>query len=738
MIREKCPNAIAIGIHTPHQWTGQPSYEEGSVKVEIVECCSPLAIRIVLQAPQHPDVMTVILTPCEETDLDEDILLRLAKRRLFPISPWQSVKEQFGAQFLDPRLQAYPWLADYLLNDLSRRNYRVPAGVLDAETVWSIVLERELNIQEERPDLQSLLEWSLDSDAIARYQHSNPDIKTVIKNRFMETAGLAAEWLFTYLEQNESANPIAMGIVLDILCQPAGQGQLDRAIGKLEERYFGGQTFDANQLKPWPAATAQVIKARSPFWASVQAVADEYLQELGAIDFAHLSDLSQTGFEQRLQHWSTHLEARLKPNASTGTTTNLTDLRQAFQLLLTSHAYEPDSRLAIALNMAMRLGQWLEQNAPEPLPTFNTFDEAVQHEIRLGLWLDRARFALVGASDSPHLSKTFTALFQTITTYREQLSQQFAEHLVQATAQNDPGKIVIPVEKIVSAIVAPIAAKTPVLLIVMDGMSLSIAQNLVEGLTTKGWHLWQTQANSGAIAIGLATIPSDTKTSRNSLFSGNLSQGNAAQEVKAFAQHPDLTQRRRGRKSPILFHKANLRDAAQVNLSAEVYTAIQDKKQTTIGVVVNAIDDQLDKGEQTTLPQTVKSIPVLEALLHAARDHDRVVILTSDHGHVLDHAAHYEAATGGERWRTGKGSVKTYEYQISGDRVLGTPEHTLIAPWTETYRYTKKKQGYHGGINPQEMLVAIAILCPTVRIQAPDGFQLVTHLVKPDWWQLGQ
>lgn len=42
---------------------------------------------------------------------------------------------------------------------------------------------------------------------------------------------------------------------------------------------------------------------------------------------------------------------------------------------------------------------------------------------------------------------------------------------------------------------------------------------------------------------------------------------------------------------------------------------------------------------------------------------------------------------------------------MSGSRVLMPESKTLIAPWTERLRYGMKKNGYHGGLTPQEMVV---------------------------------
>ena len=57
----------------------------------IRQCDSPLAMRVALRQPIADGTTTVLITPLEEKELGEDILLRLAKHRLFQIDSWQIV-----------------------------------------------------------------------------------------------------------------------------------------------------------------------------------------------------------------------------------------------------------------------------------------------------------------------------------------------------------------------------------------------------------------------------------------------------------------------------------------------------------------------------------------------------------------------------------------------------------------------------------------------------------------------
>lgn len=78
----------------------------------IEQCDSPLAARIALLEDESEATVTVLVTGLPDHELGEDVLVRLAGRRLYPLDPWQIVKELFQAHAVDPRLRAHGWIAD--------------------------------------------------------------------------------------------------------------------------------------------------------------------------------------------------------------------------------------------------------------------------------------------------------------------------------------------------------------------------------------------------------------------------------------------------------------------------------------------------------------------------------------------------------------------------------------------------------------------------------------------------
>ena len=81
------------------------------------------------------------------------------------------------------------------------------------------------------------------------------------------------------------------------------------------------------------------------------------------------------------------------------------------------------------------------------------------------------------------------------------------------------------------------------LLLVLDGMSTSVARELIADLAGRGWIEHTLTPARPVISV----LPSVTRVSRTSLLSGRLADGAQASEKAAFAEH-----------GWPLFHKADL------------------------------------------------------------------------------------------------------------------------------------------------------------------------------------
>lgn len=374
--------------------------------------------------------------------------------------------------------------------------------------------------------------------------------------------------------------------------------------------------------------------------------------------------------------------------------------------------------------MALRLAQWLVSDRQHAAVPPQSLEEAITDHTHTGSFLDWARLTLPLAEPNPDLCAAYGQLFDSITHIRETQSHQFANLLKDWTEVGSTQKNILPIENVLDTVIAPLAAQEPVLLIVIDGMSLAVCHELLSTLE-QPWHLVR------PIQPALATIPSITATSRTSLFCGQLRSGKAPQETQSFTTHPSLLKHCKRDAPPLLFHKAALQSTDSPTLAADLRSAIESDQHQIVALVINAVDDLLSKGDQIDTSWTLEHIKVLKPIMQSALNASRVVVLTSDHGHILHNNTQYQPGDGGERWRTNSDQPTQQELQIRGKRVL-TEGATAIAPWTEKIRYSPaKKHGYHGGINPQEMIVPIAILAsPRSSLSSST-----VAIPLPDWWE---
>ena len=162
----------------------------------------------------------------------------------------------------------------------------------------------------------------------------------------------------------------------------------------------------------------------------------------------------------------------------------------------------------------------------------------------------------------------------------------------------------------------------------------------------------------------IAAIPSVTSASRMSLFSGALGTGNQAEEKRAFEGHPTLLKRCDRKHPPLLLHKDEVTERLRGPLSEEVAKIIRAEDKVVVGAVINAIDENLSTAHQVVHRWSLETIRPLPALLEAAREGGRVVVIASDHGHVCigkGRAAWSRTpGTAGGRWPATSGTERSW------------------------------------------------------------------------------
>ena len=251
--------------------------------------------------------------------------------------------------------------------------------------------------------------------------------------------------------------------------------------------------------------------------------------------------------------------------------------------------------------------------------------------LRSWAWADRALVSISRADTSrvPRLGAVYASLWDQAKARRARLDQAFARRLAAWTQGSSDTEGLLLVENLLDRIARPLAEQRPPVVVVLDGMTAAAGSELAEELTAAapGWR--PAAAPDGREPV-LATVPSITSFSRTSLLTGTLRSGGQAEERAGFGDvlgSPQVRAVPQGGPGP---------GARPVPSPRRSANAIADPN-TVVGVVLNAIDDTLDK-DRPGGPRhwTVADVAYLGAVLDEARRAGRPVILTADHGHVLD------------------------------------------------------------------------------------------------------
>jgi hypothetical protein len=729
------PN-LAVGIRSPAKWSGGDAFAVDGHSYDVVWCVGPLEARSRLAEYDVGPRGLVLVTPLDEHQLGADVLARLMRSRLETVRAWDMLLEQFQARQLDPQVATHGWIAEALLSLLPDGGFEaVPAGVLDASTVWKVLLTRKLGIERAPVDLEALVDWTRDNNALHRYAELDDGFRVGLREHLTAACGAAAGAVLNCVDAGYGADAVSLGLICRILFHQSAGNESSFPAGAVRlEKYTLDHPLDPQAGRQWAAAAEAVVRNIQSTEGvnaarAVLARSDQLVSELKASEVVHLSDVLPEGFERRLVRYGSALTAWLHTRSGT----DLRALTDAAASVTTHDQAKLQPDRVRRVDMSLRLAQFLSQSpSPEPTRAAPLEQLAVMYA-KDGGFVDWGRSVVAGEGRA-ELADAFTKLAGTVAAWRETQNEQFARSLVAWTASVSKAQVVLPIESVLDEVIAPLAEQAPILLLVIDGMSFAVFRELLDDLVNgSGWvQLERPEFPSGQPV--LATIPSVTEFSRTSLLCGCLAQGGQSEAIAGFTTHPGLVKASRNTGNPLLFHKAELSEGAGNDLAAELRKTIASNRRV-LGVVINAVDDHLLKGDQVQPRWTVEYIRVLQSLLHEAAMAGRTLILASDHGHVIDRQTEYRESDRGERWRSATGAPRSGELEVQGQRVVADGGR-LIALWSERIHFGVKRNGYHGGLAPQEMLAPLAVLVPSTG-KHPDGWS-ESALYQPAWWDFQQ
>src|SRR2546421_2382993 len=82
-VRRKVPDARFVGIRSQGRYASERLRQDGADTYRVEQCDSPLAARIALLDEEPGVTLTVLVTSLSDQELGDDVLVRLAGRKLY-------------------------------------------------------------------------------------------------------------------------------------------------------------------------------------------------------------------------------------------------------------------------------------------------------------------------------------------------------------------------------------------------------------------------------------------------------------------------------------------------------------------------------------------------------------------------------------------------------------------------------------------------------------------------------
>lgn len=728
-----------LGLRAEPRWAGN-SFDHKGIPVTVVPCPSVLAIWEAIDT-RDADGWTVVLTDVDDDELGDTVLAHLLDGRLITPDPWDALRDNFSATTIEPALYRGVAndraVANGLLAVLSPDSYTpAPGGVLTRDHAMTTLARDVLEIVKDtgvEVDSLAILEWTRSADTPANLAdlraRGGADLFDAAAGWLGSRAGLLAEPLAALLSSGRITELVPLGVVAGLFCQDDTTDP--KALGVFLGHY-GLTSLGSEALHAWYTSARGLVTTALKDPHTVLQAAASIANDLQIGTAAASSDLLPQGLNARItalaDALTEALPQTLPADLDAALITPTVHARiEAHWAEVNRHFLAADSQTVDAFSGAVRLSRWLAS----PVSVATGLPEAVTAYLTRDSWVDTALTKTRRGADQPTAAAALRTVIDTVLARRARHDRVFAHALADAPKPRVPV-----VENVLREVVVPIARQTPTLLLVVDALSVAAANDLVTAIQQDGWTEVSTDGRRGG---ALAVLPTLTRRSRCSLLCGELREGADDVERKGFLalirdSHLEATG---GGPDPIFHKKALDAITAGASLATDVTNALADTDhRRLVAVVLNYIDDTLHHTDPGGTDWTIDTITHLRALLGAARSAGRTVVITSDHGHLIDYGTGAKvdrANTYGQRAHGDLAHVDPdREVAVDGPRVL-TDTHRVVLAVDPDIRYGARNAGYHGGAAPAEAIVPVLAF---VAGQLPAWAHQVAA-VEPSWWHAG-
>jgi hypothetical protein len=481
----------ALAIRTDSAWSGPDRVEIDGVVHRVSFCRSELEVRELLHASRRDAVPVVALCPFESTALAGDVLARLVKRRIHSPHASEQLAGLFEVIRVDPRVHSSRELVHALVEHAPTGGYPpVAAGFLDLQTAWTELIQRLLEDRTVATRVGRIFELSMQQGFARRLE----EIPAPLRTAFFKWAGENVDgtygWAAHLVGAGRTSDLLPVGLLFDLLLRHDLKGHADIQVtwARLES-WFDGHPVEPVAARAWASAARGVLAHLRQQADAVSLVTqgltrlDDLLNELRIGELAVASEHSPRGFELRIQRFAKDLAAATKPGSDPERELPRlrVSLRALHDHLLASDHRQRVMRCEMAFRLVRSLGGTLFPSGGSDLGAL------VQGYTLGGGFVDWARSIVQEGDSDAALNRAFTAVLTRVDAACGMFEADFATKVAEwhrISAPVCPG--FLPIEQALDQLVAPIAAKVPTLLLVMDGMSMAVFRELIGDLTERG------------------------------------------------------------------------------------------------------------------------------------------------------------------------------------------------------------------------------------------------------------
>lgn len=760
-------NTAFFGRGEPGTVTVPVKHEERAFDVVPVTC--ELQLRRALHDAEAHETVVALLVDYDER-LPLDVQARLAGGRLQFISRERRLGNLFGVQRVTPTLVESP-LADALLHAGWLFPAPKSATTIDLTTAWRHFLSKALGL----PSDDSLTEEgvvcylalhppSSADPLLFKLLDDVPGFAAATEDFWEGTVGPVAQLCWTNWRAGRAADVASTSFVLDAVLGSRDEGAVKVFLSLRLKEFGEGKWISADPtLDRWARLAPALYLRLGDRAGEILRRADQFVDEpvlRGALvgsrfltagfagmkaELAALLDAAVAGIDEdgagvvQRAHVgkADHIRRKLEDHHLARAGENAASLERTLMGL----------RLLAYLSVRPNWAIELKDTAPVE-PMFRLAESFAQE----GGFVDHARTMVRGGHDGDPLDAAIGRVADAADNYRDQMDRRFARALALWNEDRRMGRV-LPIEDALAELGVSFLTggqNRRLLILLMDGMSWATAAELILDVRDLGYSplRWQPPRalRPGLPAPMIAALPTMTEVSRAALFAGKLLQPgdltSTVRDPERLNQHKAFVKAFGDGPTLLLRTEAE----SQTGHLTEAARKLVEGSDRAVGVVVNAVDDQLTSKPGYQVHANRTTIKALQPLLDLARESARAVLLIADHGHVTSMRPHTAVAAGkieSPRYREIDPDAVTGEREIvlSGQNVYtGRKGKRLAMLFSETDRYVSQRHiGEHGGASLAEVVTPALMLgsqdLRTLVGEEGEELDVVAYPI-PAWWHL--